>query len=118
MVQINGLKSVAVQTFNAQSPNGDGVIYFTLTFRPRIQAWYLDVSFGNYSVNGYKVVRGPNIFSHYRNTFGFGISISTSDMGEPMMINDFSSGRVGLFLLTGAECDQVQSLIESGALVG
>ena len=67
---------------------------------------------------GFKLLRGPNVFRQYRNTFGFGITIATTDSGEPCMINDFSSGRVIMYLLTEEECDSVESLIEEGTLVG
>lgn len=118
MVQVTGLGAVPVQTFSMQSPNGDGVIYFTLSFRPRVRSWFLDIKLGNYAVNGFKLLRGPNVFRQYRNTFGFGITIATTDMSEPAMINDFSSGRVTMYLLTGGECDSIESLIEAGTIVG
>ena len=45
--------------------------------------------------------------NQFENIIPFGIGIIVTDGGEPFLINDFSSGRVQMAILTPAEVDQV-----------
>lgn len=114
MTQITGLTSNPSQTFNIPDPVTRKKIYFSLYFSARCQCWYFDVTYEGFIAKGLKLVRGPNILSRHINVLPFGLSITVSDNFEPFLINDFSSGRVSLFLLTHAECLEVHDLIIEG----
>lgn len=114
MTQITGLTSTPSQTFNIPDPVTRKKIYFSLYFSARCQCWYFDVQYETFTAKGLKLVRGPNILSRHINVLPFGLSVTVSDNFEPFLINDFSSGRVSLFLLTHAECLEVHDLIIEG----
>ncbi len=117
MIKINGITSSPSQTITISDPNGSGSISFNLNFRPRTQNWYADIAFKAVTINGLCLVRGPNILYRYSNILPFGMGVSVSDNYEPFLINDFSSGRVSLILLTSGEVAAVQALLLGGAVV-
>jgi len=54
-------------------------------------------------------VTSPNILRNYKNILPFGISIITEDGSEPFLIDDFSTGRVGFFVLNKEEVESFES---------
>lgn len=118
MVQITGLKAVPIQSFSVNDPNGGGPIAFTFYFRPRVRAWFMDISFKTFTMNGYKITHGPNILASYSNVIPFGLMILTPDLMDPFLINDFTSGRVWAYLLTSADVLDVETNINDGTIKG
>jgi len=117
MIRITGLTQNASQKFTIADPNGGGDISVILNYRPRVQGWFIDLTFKTFAIKGYKISRGPNILVKFRNVIPFGLAVNVTDNYEPFLINDFSSGRVSLFLLTSAEVAEVEALIIAGATV-
>lgn len=115
MVKITGITATPYQNFTIPDPNGGGDISFSLYYRPRTQNWYADISFKTFTLNGQKLVRGPNVLSRHINQIPFGLAVNVADNFEPFLINDFTTGRVGLYLLTSAEVAQIDMLIQNGA---
>jgi hypothetical protein len=70
-----------------------------LYFLPTQESWYMDLTCEDFSVNGIKIVRYPNILDKYRNLITFGINISTEDGLDPWRITDFSDGYASFILL-------------------
>lgn len=105
MVQITGLKASPNQSFTINDPNGGGGINFTLNYRPRVRAWFMDIAFGDFVMNGYKLTYGFNILESYRNIIPFGLEVYSVDTSDPFLVDDFVSGRISLFLLTSAEVE-------------
>lgn len=118
MNRITGLKASPLQDFSIASPNGDGTIYFTFYFRPRVRAWFFDIAFNDFTMKGYKLTRGPNILQSYSNLLSFGLGVMTIDGADPFLINDLNSGRVNLYLLTTAEVETVAADIVAGTITG
>jgi hypothetical protein len=116
MTRITGLKASPYQDFSISSPNGDGTIYFTFYYRPRVRTWFFDIAFNSFIMNGYKLTRGPNILQSYSNIISFGLGVMTTDGSDPFLINDLSSGRVNLYLLTSAEVATVDADIIDGTI--
>lgn len=114
MIKITGLTSSPSQTFNIPEPTTRKNIYFSLYFSPRCQCWYIDIKYETFNAKGLKLVRGFNILSRHIKVLPFGLSVAVSDNFEPFLINDFSSGRVKLWLLTQAECLGVRDMIIEG----
>lgn len=114
MVQIKGLTSNPVQTFNIPDPVTRKTIYFLMYFSPRTQNWYIDIEYESFIQKGIKIVREPNLLAKNINVLPFGLSVTVSDNYEPFLINDFVSGRVSLFILDHTECLDVQNLIIAG----
>ena len=117
MTKITGLTQDSFQKFKIADPNGGGDISVRLVYRPRIQRWFIDISFKTFTLNGYKLTRGPNILAKWNNVIPFGLTVTVSDNFEPFVINDFSSDRVQLFLLTSSEVAEVETMILAGRTV-
>jgi hypothetical protein len=117
MIKITGLTADAFQKFKIADPNGGGDISVKLSYRPRVQRWFIDITFGTFILNGYKVLRNPNILAKWSNVIPFGLTVTVSDNFEPFVINDFSSDRVQLYLLTTAEVAEVETMISEGYTV-
>jgi hypothetical protein len=96
-------------------PNTGSPISLTLTYRPRVQSWFADISFKTFILKGFRLTRYPNILQAYKNIIPFGLGVAVTDQFDPWMINDFTSGRCTLFLLLSSEVATVQSAIEAGA---
>jgi hypothetical protein len=107
MVKVTGLKSHPLQSFSINDPNGGGVIDFTLYYRPRVRAWFMDIAFKTFAMNGYKLTFGYNILESYNNVIPFGLGVYSPDTSDPFLVDDFASGRISLYLLTSAEVAQM-----------
>lgn len=118
MIEITGIRATADQTLNIASPNGDGTIDIRLHFLPRVQSWYIDIEFGDFVLNSFRLSICPNRLTQYKNRIGFGLMVTTKNKIDPFLLNDFSSGNAALYLLTSAEVAQVEELIQSGDITG
>jgi hypothetical protein len=118
MTQITGLQSSPIQVFTAADPNTGSPILFTLTYRPRVQAWFADIVFGSFTLHGFRLTKYPNVLQAYRNIIPFGLALAITDDLDPFLINDLVSGRVTLYLLLASEVAEIQALIEAGTITG
>lgn len=115
MTKITGLSSNPDQIFTINSPNGDGTtIDFELIYHPRTQEWIANITYGNFAANGIHLVRGPNILHKFKRTWKWGLCVTCTDSYEPFLINDFSTERVVLYLLTTDEIETVDTMIQEG----
>lgn len=73
------------------------------------QSWFYSLTYGSYSLNGQRLVLGPNILHRYKNLFPFGILVNSTDGLAPFQLTDFTSGRIGFYLLTKTEVAQVET---------
>lgn len=85
-------------------------IDFKLFYKPTQESWYFDLSYEpeNFSLNGVKLVNSPNILRQYINIIPFGISCIVEDGTDPYFLDDFTSGRAVINLLTETETEQVE----------
>ena len=84
---------------------------FKLEYNSQQQGWFYSLTFGNLTINGSRLTTHPNILRSYKNILPFGISIQTEDFSEPILIDDFKSGRVRFFLLNEEEVAEVEKEI-------
>ncbi len=75
------------------------------------QRWIANVTYGTTTINGLGLCCHPNILRQWRNILPFGLSVVTADQTDPFNINDFSSGRVLLYLLTAADVLAVEATL-------
>ncbi len=81
-----------------------------LEFSDQQQGWFYSINFDDtVIINGSRIITGPNILRAFKEILPFGIAIGTNDKTEPFLIDDFTSERVTMFLLTAEEVDQVES---------
>ena len=103
---LEGIRATGQQKLRTLADNGD-TIEITLYYLPAIQQWKMDIVSGDFELNGLRVYALPNILNQYENIIPFGIGILIPSGGEPFLINDFSSGRVQMAILTPEEVEEV-----------
>lgn len=84
---------------------------FTLRYYPRMTSWFFDISYGDKTINGVKVVLHPNILRQFKNILPFGLMFYTDNGSpvEPFQPTDFQTGRVKMAILNKEEVLQVES---------
>ena len=108
MIQINKLTSDASQTMKLVTEAGE-IIAFSLRYRPAIQCWTFDLTWGNYQITGMRFVNAINLLRQWKDIFPFGLMIKSSDILEPQYIDDFTSGRIKVYLLNPSEILQLEA---------
>ena len=81
-------------------------ISLTLRFYPTAQIWCFDAEYNSVSVEGIKLSAGV-LHMRSRN-FPFDFVVSTTEGIDPFRVNDFSSGRCKLYLVTREEMETVR----------
>lgn len=108
MKQLDRINDQAYQRFFLTGNPGQRIT-MTLRFLASQSLWVMDLSLNTVSVNGLQVINSPNLLRQFRNTLPFGISCQTKDGYDPYYVNDFSTKRAALFLLTQAEVEQIEA---------
>ena len=108
MKVLSGIRATGQQKFLTSADNGD-IIEIILYFQSRTNTWKMDVSCNDFDLKGLRIYHLPNILNQYENIIPFGIGVIIDDGGEPFLINDFSTGRVQLAILTPDEVDAVDA---------
>ena len=102
MTVLQGLRAIPRQRFRARDPEG-GIINLTLKYSLTTRLWFLDVEHSLLDVNNIRVSFVPNLLEQHTNVIPWGITVLSQDRGEPFLINDFSTERIRLAILTPAE---------------
>ena len=84
---------------------------FYLYYSPRQQSWFFDFTYKTLTVNCSRVVLTPNSLRQFKNIIPFGIAFTAESFVEPCAIDDFSNGRVSMFVLNSDEIQQIESEI-------
>jgi len=104
MLEITGITSDASQQFTIVGEAGEN-ISMALYYLPGQIGWFYDVSYGNFNVKGQRLVVSPNTLNQWSNIISFGLGCLSSDGDDPFYIDDFTSGRITLFLLNSSEIE-------------
>ena len=107
MKQITEIGSEAKQKLNIATEDNDE-FEFKLEYSDQQQGWFYSLTYGDVIINGARLVTHPNILRSYKNIFPFGLSIQTDDFSEPILINDFETERVKVYLLTSSEVQEIE----------
>jgi len=83
----------------------------SLRFHGASERWVVDIEYSGVARRNIGLCCHPNVFRQWRNLFPFGVACVTADQTDPFDINDFATGRVGLYLLNQAEVSEVESEI-------
>lgn len=84
---------------------------FLLYFLPRQESWYFDFTYNDLTVNGSKVTISPNSLRQFRKIIPFGIAFAGTSFVEPFSIDDFSSGRINMFVLNKEDVEMAEKEI-------
>lgn len=109
---IDKLTSDARQQYNIVAEDGEE-ISLLLWYAPTQQTWFLNVSSGDFTLEGVQLTNSPNILRNYKNLLSFGFAVTVVGGLDPFYLDDFTTGRAKLYLLNRAD---VQS-IEAGLFV-
>lgn len=104
--QITGITPHPSQVFTIDDPGG-GLIKFRLLFKPRLRAWFIDIESNSLTLYGLRLVLCQNLLYQYRRNITFGLSVLAPDGVPPMLIDDFTTGRVEIYLLDSSEVDAI-----------
>jgi len=88
---------------------------FTLymEYHDNTSGWYFDLTYNNFSITEQRMTNHPNILRQYQNIVPFGLFISVPDGTEPLYIDDFSTGRAAVYVLTAAEVATIEATLVS-----
>lgn len=111
MRYLNKITAEASQKFFLTGNTGQRIT-MNLRYMPSIQGWQMDLSYNDFTANGIHVVGSPNLLRNFKNIIPFGIACVVTDGLDPYYIDDFSSGRAVLYLLSEADVKSVETLFE------
>lgn len=107
MIKIDKLTADPSQQYTLISDSGQS-IPFVLRYLPRQQQWVFGVAYGNLTLQGAILTCSPNIMRQYKNIIPFGISVISNDALDPCFIDDFTTGRISIYLLDAAEVEGIE----------
>lgn len=107
MQQITSITSQPKQRMQLVLDNNE-TCDFELFFSLRNQAWYFSFAYKDTKATFLKVVLTPNALRQFKNIIPFGIMFSTTGYVQPFKLDDFSSGRISMFVLNEDEVLQVE----------
>ncbi len=88
---------------------GDGsTVIINLVYAAANQRWNISVSRDTFIVTNIGVCIHPNFMREWRNILPFGIGCTTIDGGDPVFVDDFSTGRATLHVLDAADVALVE----------
>lgn len=79
------------------------------------QGWFISFDYLDFSAKSIRVVTSGNFLHQFRNLIPFGLSCVVEGNQEPMLQQDFSSGRAKLYLLNSSEVQAFSEVISGQA---
>ena len=113
MIQVTSITNASKQQIRIPLDNGS-TVDFKLYFLPTQYSWYFDFTYGDYTSNGNKVVLTYNALRHLKNVIPFGMAFMSDSRVEPFSIEDFSSERIKMYLLSADEVTEIEETIYNG----
>jgi hypothetical protein len=105
VIQVTSIQNTPDQNFRLALADGSLVVVH-LVFRPRVTAWFADITWGTFQLNGLKLANTLNSLAQYRR-LPFGLFIYVPDGTEPFLIDDFTTGRCSFFILEQSDLDLI-----------
>lgn len=112
MLQIDNLSSEARQVTKLALSDG-ALLTLGLTYEPAIQRWRIDVAHPRLTIDGMNLCVHPNVLRQWRKKIDFGLACTSKDGADPVYVEDFSSGRITLFVLSKEEVADIEAEIEA-----
>lgn len=110
MIIITEITDDPKQKFTVQREDNE-TFTLELEFLEQQERWIYNISNlvnSDIVINGSSIVSNPNLLRQFKRTLDFGISCTSEDGVDPSFIDDFSSGRVELGILTEAEVQEIE----------
>lgn len=110
MTKLDALTAAPKQIIKTQDDTG-AIITLTLEFVASQRGWFYSVGYPGWTgVSRRRLVNSPNMLRQFRGVIPFGLACYVTDGYEPVFIDDFTSGRVQVYLL---ENETDKELMES-----
>lgn len=117
MTIIQNISDSTPQSLNVVLPDGSTVT-IVLTYRVQQSGWFFDISWGGMSppwqVSGNRLVTSPNILRQYRGVIPFGLTVTTTNNGEPTGQEDFVNGYATPLLLSETDVLDIEAVYYPG----
>ena len=99
MKLLDKLTANPIQKYTVITEEGDR---FTLDLRflPSQAAWEASIEWGSVLILGISLVLSPNLLFGFRNILPFGLLVSATNGIEPAYLDDFTTGRIKLYVMT------------------
>lgn len=110
MQQITTLTNEPKQRHQLVLENNE-TVDFRLYYSARQQSWYFNFTYKDLTVNCLKVVLSPNTLRNFKRLIPFGITFDTEGYTEPFQLDDFSSGRVKMYVLTSEDVEEIEQAV-------
>ncbi len=110
MQQITTLTNSPNQRHQLVLDNNE-TVDFRLYYSARQEAWYFDFTYKEITVNCSKVVLSPNTLRNLKRLIPFGLAFIADGYVEPFSLDDFSSGRVKMYVLNSEDVQTVEQEI-------
>lgn len=110
MKQIASITNDAKQNLSIILDSGIRVP-MSLKYIPSQQGWFYSLTYQNFAVNNRRLVNSPNMLRQFRTIIPFGLCCTVLDGYEPLYQEDFSNGRVTLYILNQADVIETETLI-------
>lgn len=117
MRKLIGLTTNAKQ--NLAYPYGEDVIALSFCYSWINLQWLIGVRYKNFTLQEYHLTAGYNALSQYRGVLKWGLRVISVDGEDPYYIDDFTSGRISIYLLDAEEALQTTNYLmrENGIYV-
>jgi hypothetical protein len=110
MYDVNQISSDAKQSQSLYLPDGTAILV-SFEYIPLQLGWFMNITYGNFILNGMRVTTSPNLLHQYRNIIPFGLCVTMVGNAEPTNQQDFASGNAKMYILTSAECTQYEAYL-------
>jgi hypothetical protein len=87
------------------------LVNISLVFVENQRIWFYSVEYKDFKSNNRNLVKSPNLLREFRGILPFGLSCVVSDGYEPWFKDDFSTGRVKLYVLNQIDVVEVERII-------
>lgn len=102
MILLKQITSKAYQNLSITTDEGF-TFNFILKFLPTQNCWVCDIKYNDFEATNLFLNLNLNCIRRFKKLLPFGIMCLTDFRGDPQNIDDFSSGRAKLYILSAAE---------------
>ena len=87
-------------------------ITMTMYFVPMQFGWFItSMQYGNFTLKGLRISNQPNMLRQWKNLLPFGLACFSDQDREPSQLQDFSSGKSKLYILTSDEVAEYEAIL-------
>ncbi len=110
MKKLTSFTNDAKQTLNLILDD-ESRVNMSLNYIDAQAGWFYSLTYGSFQANNMRLVNSPNMLRKFRNIIPFGLACLVSDGFEPVYLDDFTSGRVTMYLLNSTDVAETETLI-------